>query len=284
MPRPARKPADEPQIEGEDDANTQPLDEASPQEQSLRTGQVSQGDDDFVAALARRAGHLPKEEWKRDPNKWVDAKTYLERLPDELDSLKERNRRTAQAAADAIEDQRRQARIDAQAEIRAAAEAQDPERAETAAKRLAQVSGPPPQTVTWMGRNAWFNEDPDAQLLAVNEINRIAASGGSIEDQLEAAEAKVRRRFPEHFGQAERPEPEGEVKLSERRVSQPPAVQGGQRGGEIRTKEKGFADIPPGDRALYAKHFSRRFESSGLKPDEAQAKYARSYWANRGEA
>lgn len=282
MARPARK-AEDPNIEGQDDTNTQALDEASQEGQTLRTGQVSEGELDLARSVAKRMGWTPKEDWKRDPSKWVDAPDFLENTPRELDTLKERNRRTAQAAADAIEDSRRQARIEAQAEVRAAAEAADPERAEAAAQRLAKVSGPPPQTVAWMGRNTWFNDDPDAQAMAINEINRMAGSGASIEDQLEAAEAKVKHRFPEHFGQAERPEPK-EVPLREsRHITTPPAVQAGTRGADVRTKEKGFADIPAGDRALYQRHFAKRFEQT-MKPDDAQKRYAASYWANRGEA
>ncbi len=282
MARPARR-VEEPQIEGHDDANTQVLDEASQEGQSLRTGQVAQGDE-FIQTLARKAGWTPKEEWKRDPTRWVDERTYLEHLPDELDSLKERNKRTAQAAADAIEDSRRQARIEAQAAVRAAAETQDPDAAEAAAKQLAKVSGPHPQTVAWMGRNPWFQDDPDATALAVNEIQRLAGQGASVDDQLQAAEAKIRKRFPEHFGQAERTESREEVPLSESRHNRtPPAVQAGTRGGEIRTKEKGFTDIPPGDRALYQRHFAKRFEQT-MKPEDAQKKYAASYWANKGEA
>jgi hypothetical protein len=78
-------------------------------------------------------GWTPKEDWKRDPAKWVDAPAFLEQTPRELEALKERNRRTAQAAADAIEDQRRQARSRRKPQIRAAAEAQDPDRPEAAA-------------------------------------------------------------------------------------------------------------------------------------------------------
>lgn len=244
----------------------------------LRTGPV--GEDDFLISLARKAKWVPKEEWKRDPDKWTDHRTYLERLPAELETLQERNRRTAQAAADAIEDERRRARAEAQTEIRAAAEAKDPERAEKAAERLAEASGPHPQTVAWMGRNTWFTEDPDARMLAAAEIQRVGATGASVEDQLAAGEAKARKLFPHYFGQAEeREEPKKEVRLSER--TPPPALQGGTRGTGSHTKEKGFGEIPAGDRALYDKHFRRKYETY-LKPDEAQAKYAKAYWANKG--
>lgn len=289
-------------------ANTNPtLDNAGQEEQALRTGQVAQGDDELIPRIARRFGWRPKEELDRVPNNWLDAKDYLERTPDQLTperfeelraqkrALEERLRRSAQAAADAIEDSRRQARIEAQAEIRAAAEAQDPERAELAAKRLAEIpSGPPPQTVAWIGKNPWFETDPLARDFATSIVNARAKAGASIDDQLDAAESEVRKRFPEHFPAEkrqerteERPSEGGrstEVRLSEsRRVQAAPAVAEGARGGGGAPKEKGFNDIPAGDRALYQQKLARKFEGRGKTPEEAKAIYAKAYWRELGE-
>ncbi len=261
----------------EDDTKP-PIDEGQEQGQSLRSGQVEDGQA-FIESVAKRAGWTPKEEWTRDPVKWTDAATYLENTPKEVKTLKERLSRTAQAAADAIEDQRRQARIDAQAEVRKAAEDKDPEAAVAAADKLAQASGPDPQTVAWIGKNSWFEDDEDARTMAIRETNRLAATGASIREQLEGAEAKVRKRFPEHFEEA--PKPKEEVTLRESRVA-PPPVASGSRGGGAPSKEKGFADIPAGDRALYQKHFAPRFERT-MKKEDAQAKYAASYWKNKGD-
>lgn len=279
------------------------LDETQDQEQTYRTGQVSEGDLDLMRRVASPLGWTPKEQWQRDPAKWEDADKFLERTATEVQALKERNRelqertkRTAQAAADAIEDQRRQARQEALAEVRAATEAQDADRSQRAAERLAQVSGPPPQTVAWMGRNTWFNEDPDAQLLAAHEINRLAASGASIEDQLAAAETKVKRRFPEYFDQAEDREEPRETRLSEsRRIA--PAVQAGTRNGTQmqQPKEKAFGDVPRDVQASYRKYFAKKFEEAarneGLRmgkpitPEQArmagETRYAASYWRNQ---
>ncbi|MDD1679580.1 MAG: hypothetical protein LUO93_10420, partial [Methanomicrobiales archaeon] len=131
-------------------------------------------------------------------------------------------------------------------------------------------------------RNPWFETDQVAQAAATAEINRLAAQKLPIEEQLDGAEALIRKRFPEYFGQAERAEP-AEARLSEVRPA-PPAVQRGTRGGESRPKEKGFADIPPGDRASYIRYFAKNYESYGLKPEEAQARYAKAYWSNKDEA
>lgn len=266
----------------QDDAAEKDLDSAPDAVSDYRSGAVAQGDDPFIEDLARRAKWTPKEEWKRDPDKWVDARTYLERLPDELETVKDRLKRTAQAADAVIEEERRRARDQALAEIKGAAEAGDAERAQRAAQQLERVAGPPPQTVAWMGRNQWFQQDPEAQGLAVAIINRRAAEGASIEDQLEAAEQAVKRRFPEHFGEVVRREPQDPKPEARRQVSQPPPVQSGTRGTEVRTtKERGFADIPPGDRALYEKHFAKRMKDMGLSPEDAQKRYAANYWREK---
>lgn len=228
--------------------------------------------------VAKRMGWRPKEEWTRDPDKWVDAPEYLEATPKAFETLRERTERNANAAAAVAEDARRVAREQAQAEIRAAAEAKDPERAERAAQDLARNSGPPPQTQAWLRKNGWFDTDLDAQALAVAEINRQAGSGASIERQLEAAEEKVRQRFPEHFGE---PEARRETRLSERPA---PVMAEGNRVGAQAPKVKGFREIGHADRELYNRKFRQRYEGQmGLKPEEGEALYARAYWKNLGE-
>ncbi len=280
MPRAARK-AVEP---AEEQINNEPLDNDTEAVSDYRTG-VVEGELELARSVAKRMGWTPKEDWKRDPTKWRDAPEFLENTPKELDALKERNRRTAQAAEAAIEDAQRRARQEAEAAVRAAAEAQDPDAAEAAARQLAKASGPPPAVAAWIARNEWFNTDPTARVLAASVTERLSQEGRSISEQLEGAEAEVKRRFPEHFGQAEPQEERREVPLREsRHVANPPAVQGGARGGEIRAKEKGFADIPAGDRALYTRHFAKRFEQTLGTPEAAQKKYAASYWANKGDA
>lgn len=279
MPRRAAAVAPKPD---EEQTDNEALDNGTQVVSEYRSGSV-EGELELARSVARRMGWTPQEEWKRDPARWVDAPEFLEKTPTELDTLKERLRRNSQAAADALEDERRKARIDAQNEIRAAAEAGDADRAARAAQQLEKASGPPPQTVAWIGRNAWFNEDEDARLMATTEVNRLAAQGASIEDQLAAAEAKVKKRFPEHFGQAEtRREPE-EVRTPDVRREAPiaPKVQGGTRSTDSRPRARTFADIPPGDRALFDKHFRRRFEGQLGSKDAAETKYAASYWREK---
>lgn len=281
MPRKAALKADaDLETETEAPEAAAPLDGDVDAVVEYRSGSVVEGELELARSVAKRMGWTPKEDWKRDPAKWRDAPEYLEQTPKELDSLKERLRRTSQAAADAVEDERRRARIEAQNEIKAAAQAGDAERAERAAQQLERVAGPPPQTVAWIGRNPWFQEDPDAQAMAVITINRLAQQGASIEDQLAEAERAVKRRFPEHFGQAERdqdPAPD-----TRRAAPIPPQVQApGRSSGDARTKAKTFADIPAADRAQAERFFIKRYMGHGLSKPDAEAKYAASYWRNK---
>lgn len=260
------------------------LDEHQEQDQHSGPVEVSEGELAVARSVAKRLGWTPKEDWKRDPSKWVDAPEFLDNTPKQIETLKERLKRTGQAAESVIEDNRRRMRAEIEAELNAAVEAQDPQGAKAAAERLADVKAeetkPHPATVKWIERNSWFEDDPDAQALARNAVVRAAKQGLSVEDQLEEAEKAVKRRFPEYFPSERRDEETRETKLSERKA---PLVQDGSRTTRTQSKEKAFADIPAGDRSLYTKHFQKRYESTGLKPDEAQAKYAKAYWANKGE-
>src|SRR5258706_13646106 len=183
MPR-ARKAEEADTIEREP-----PLDENQEQEQSYRTGQVSEGELDLARSVAKRMGWTPKEDWKRDPAKWVDAPDFLEQTPRELESLKERNRRTAQAASDAIEETQRRARAEAEDRVRLA---ETPDERVAAARDYAAASGPHPETLAWMGRNAWFNDDPDARNMAATEINRSAQACPSLFGQLSTVPSEVK--------------------------------------------------------------------------------------------
>ena len=116
--------------------------------------------------------------------------------------------------------------------------------------------------------------------MAVSVIEGLAQGGASIEDQLAAGEAEVRKRFPEYFS---RPEPKSEVRLSDVPRRDPPAVAGGSRtsGGGGKPKEKGWGDIPSFERGEMEKHFVRKFVRSGMTQDDARAKLAASYWSEK---
>ena len=243
----------------------------------IRTGQVSEDELTLARSVAKRMGWTPKEEWKRDPAKWVDAPDFLENTPRELELAKDRLRRNAQATEAVIEEERRRSRQQAIDELRAAERAGDTERANAAVERVQATEGPPPQIAAWIRENPWFNDDPAARALAAATTDRLKAR--PIAEQLEAAEQEVRRRFPEHFGQAETHEEPRETRLSE--VRRPPPMANGSRGPGSTPKEKGFSDIPAGDRATFNQKLLKHFRSRNMSEAEAQAKYAQSYWRDQ---
>jgi hypothetical protein len=294
--------ADAPAVQG---AANEPIDESRSERQSLRHGQVSEGELELSRAVASRTGWVPLEQWKRDPAKWVDADIYLERMPAEVERLKDRVKRTG-AVADAAQDARRQQeRIRAEADVRAAVKAGDEDGAVAASTRVAAASGPDPRTLAWVAANPWFEKDPVAKAAAMAEAQRRAAAGESVEDQLEGSEALIRRAFPEHFPdqrrapsdefeeddrreplqQPQRPSG-GEARLSDLRGAQrqAPEVQGGSRGGggqRARSREMGWGDIPAGERDQMDR-FVKRFERRGMKTQDAQYQLGVEYWRNKG--
>ncbi len=241
----------------------------------FRTGEV--GEDDFIESLARKAGWVSKEEWKRDPAKHSDARSYLERLPDELETAKDRLRRSAQANEAALEEARRQERQRALEEVRIAERAGDTAAADAAAARVRQAEGPPPQVQNWVRDNPWFNEDPDAADYARTITNRLAAEGRPVSEQLEAARSAVMKRFPEHSGQAETRQEPTEARLSE--VRRPP-VQAGTRGASSTPRERAWGDLAPAVRSAAAP-FVKAYQRKGFSEADAQARYARSYWSDQ---
>lgn len=268
----ARRRAETAVIEEDDDA----IDAGGEQGQASPEP-ASEGELEIARKVAKRLGWTPKEEWTRDPDKWRDADEFLDNTPREIDSLRERLRRAGQAAEDAIEEGRRRARAEAEAELRGAVREGDEDRAVAAADRVAKSAGPHPETVAWMSRNAWFETDPGARALAASEVERVAKSGGTIRDQLDAAEKLVRQRFPEHFGEVRTPE--RETRLSERKA--PPAVTGGSRATTTAPKEKGWSDLPREARDQATKHFIRQYQGYGLTEAQAQARYAKAYWRDQ---
>lgn len=251
MAQRAEQPAEAPEKDDVDEQN----------EAVEASQEISDAELELSRKVARRLGWVPKEEWKRNPSKWTDAPDYLEERPRVFDRLKGEAERTARAAADAIEEDRRRHREEAERKVR---EAQDPDERVKAARDLAQHTRPHPDAEAWVSRNPWFNSDPNARDLAAAIVNRGAARGLPIAEQLKAAEEEVRQRFPEHFDA----EPRREVRLSE--VRRAPQVQSGSRASQSQPKEKGFAELPRAAKDAFEQHFRK------LKLDPER--YAKKYW------
>ena len=256
---------------------------------------LGQADESPVQRYAKRFGWKPPEEFDGDPAKCQDAETYLERAADEDARLKEqlresreRLRRQGQVAADLADQAALRAREELAAEIRRKAEAGDTQGVTEATQRLIQAT-PDGRVEAWVNKNPWFRTDPKAEMVARVASDEAKRMGASIEAQLEAAEAEVRKRFPEHFGQDDhRTNGNGEVRLSDRRA---PVVEGGTRAAApLRSRTKTWNDIPGQDRYQMSASspnrpsqlamFTRKFGDE----NKAKIAMAQSYWREQGEA
>ena len=279
--------------------------EKQEEKQEEKSAEPIEAVESFKKEYASKLGWTTKETWEaagKNPDNWRDYEHFLNTSPAYMEKLRKTNReysqrieRNAAAAAAAIEEDRRVSREQAKQEAREAAKAGDEERAAAAVDRAAEA-GPPPETTAWMKKNPWFNDDQEAQAVAIAAVNRSAKAGATIAEQLQAAEASVKKRFPEYFEEEieELPEfvkrepvkeePKKEVKMSESsKVAAANDAPASARNRETSSKrEKGFADIPKGDQDLYEKFFARKFVSHGLTVDAARDKYAKTYWKNQG--
>ena len=263
MPRAKRA---DPVVEAEPDEQ---LDQST--ETDTLSGAIPEGVREILRPIVSKMGWAPKEDWKRDPAEWRDELQFLEQTPEVITRLKEQGERQARAAAAAIEEERSRKAEEATRIIR---ESDDPKIREAAAQSLRESVGPPPQTVAWMAKNPWFDSDPEAKQVAVRAIQRGVAIGLSIEDQLAAGEEAAKRVFPQYFSAGT------EQRLSDvrRQAPTPPQVQEGSRATASQPKEKGWAEVPRADREAFERHLLKAFMSKGQTREQAQAKYAESYW------
>lgn len=122
--------------------------------------------------------------------------------------------------------------------------------------------------------NPWYGNGPkadeDATAYAITIAQREFAKGASAEQQLTAAEAAVRKRFPELFDeQPKRDEPKTPLVNSPSRASRD-------------RKGTGFSDMPEVAR-LAANRFYEQAKMRGTAPDRKQyeADYAKTYFADQ---
>lgn len=227
--------------------------------------------DDPIASLASELGWVPKENFKGDPDKWRPADEFIragrdiqKTLSSELRSVKQEVERFGRVASEITADRVRQRDEYWQQQHAKAVDEGDHDAANLAVQerqKLAQtaIPSPPVEVNEWIGRNAWYNADPAAQLRAQEVAERLSRQGRSISEQLEAAERIVRKEFPEHFP----------VKAKE-----PPSTQtGSSRKAAPSNRAKGFADMPAESQKM-AQDMVRR--NPGLTIEAV----AKSYWAD----
>lgn len=232
-----------------------PLDDAvEPQEPTVQADEAGSAED-----RALTMGWTPKEQFKGDPAKWVDAETFVKRGEEFLPFLKANNKRQEREIAklrEAVDrsvqhiskaDQRayERARRDLEAELERAAEAGDTAGVKAVAKEIVdlekEVVAKPEDQPVWetpagkaaltefRSGNPWFEKDRVMTAAAV-EIAGELAEGGLIEPKAQLAE--VSRRMRVEFAH----------KFTNPRRADPAAVEGAGAG--RRTSAKGYSDLP----------------------------------------
>jgi hypothetical protein len=221
-------------------------------------------------ALASELGWCPKEEWRGDPEDWKPAKDFLKdtvRINKEerraRKNLEDKLARIARTTETIVQKTREDEAAKWQAKFQDAVDAGDSEAALKASKQLAKIelepAGPEPVVEDFAKRNAsWFKVDPIATEMAVRICDQYAHL--SADEQLEKAEAVIKKRFPEYFD-APKPRTKGPAEVAE------------QQGRTARTATdrgpKGFAHLPADAKAIALK-----FEKQGVSRED----FAKEYW------
>ena len=133
----------------------------------------SPGDGGAVEQQARELGWAPKEEFKGDPEKWVDAHTYVERGEQVLPLVKATNRRLREDLSRQAEEQRqlKEALSQSQATIQALQEYHESEIRDRVKRTREDL-------LANLG-TAIKDEDIDKQVQITDELTSLAAAEGA---------------------------------------------------------------------------------------------------------
>jgi hypothetical protein len=230
-----------------------------------------------VEKIAAELGWSPKDQWRGEQDKWQDASSFLKAgreitktVKGELRSVRQTLDTLTRTSADMMADRLAQQKAELEARLDRAVEEGDTAAVRTISREAAQLDAKAPVTPDatvndFIARHTWFNSDPAARAVAVAEAGRLGATGASVSDQLAAAEAAVRRRFPEHFPDAARMP-----------AKAPPAVAAPQsRSAAPQSRTKGWDDLPAEAKSMGNSVISR---VGGTKDD-----FAKRYWSAAGQ-
>ena len=199
-----------------------------------------------VESLARDLGWKPQDEFTLEPDRWVGAAQYIKSRGDKLSeartvakNARDEAKRIGATTERMMERARAEERDRLEADLQRQQDEGDTQAAVETARKLERASTPstPPETAAWLGRNQWMDTNPAARALAIGVCEQEAGKGLPQADQLAAAEAEVRRVYPQLFG--DRPSQREERKPA-------PATQPGTRTASVdRTGPKTQTDLPP---------------------------------------
>lgn len=241
-----------------------------------------------VEQLAVKMKWKPKDQYTGPEGKWKPAEEYIlaerdisQGLKDTVKGLKDTVDRLAATSTRQTERALKLQADEINARWEKAVEDGDKGAAAAAQREMASLEK---AVVTDLGNpeeefarsNPWYGKDDDATAYAQAISQREANKGKSVAQQLEAASAGVRKRFPELFDDAE-PAPKPGAKPPPGVNAPNSRASGGRRGTT-------FADLPAEAKAAanrFADLYKQRFNTD---PEVSKAEYAKDYFANIGAA
>lgn len=225
--------------------------------------------------FAKRHGWRSPDEYNNPNTPFMSAEEYLEKSLRKTDSVRKEvkdMRKTLdrvvgaseKAAVRAVEMERNRL----EAEFEARVEAGDAKGARAVEREIGNLEKDAASSRvnyedSFAERNPWYGKDDEATAYAVTISQREANKGKTPEEQLEAAETAVRKRFPELYDKPARKAPE---------VSAPTT-----RTSSLKPREKGYSDLPEEAKRAHAK-LDKEFKARGFKDGYSRDDYSRDYW------
>ncbi len=218
---------------------------------------------DPIEAEARKEGWSPKEEWRGDPDKWVDAATFVENgkkingilrsKVEKLESKLEQNLEATKEFREWTQKQQEKERKELKARIAQLEKEREEAISEGDGQRFTKVDREinelrsetvetkenPIQKIAeqWQSENKWYQprSDDEMSIYADGIADRVAAEGYEGRAYFNEITRRVKARFPDKF---ENP-----------RREQPASVESPGASRDRPTNGRSFKDLPPEDKA-----------------------------------
>lgn len=283
---------DKPEVETEGEVETEV--ETEVESETPSTDQEPEKRNDYEER-ASRMGWVPQEKFRGDPERWVDAKTFVEKGENELPILRERLRDSLRKQDESVrkldelqetvkefrgymtqaeERAYKRAKRDLEEQRNAAKDAGDFDRYDKVTQELTELdtSAKPvekreikpdpmkdPVFTGWVGDNKWFQDDPERAAYANGYGAYLNQTKPHLHGRafLDEITKAVKKEFPDKF---ENP-----------RRNDAPRVESGGNGAKGKSGGKSFDDLPQ-----EAKAACLRFEKQGLVK---RADYVKDYFA-----
>ena len=234
-------------------------------------------------AEAAKMGHSPKEKWRGDPDKWVDAKTFYERGTEILPIVKQQLRaerekvekiqqdvllfkqhleKTSKAELEAKIKELREQKKEAIDNADGAKVVQLDEQIDKLKETKVETSTPVhPAFPTWLKENPWYQADSELKAEADGIAIGLAQRGIQGQALFDAVTERIQKLFPDKF------EEKKEIRGAQRPGGQPP-----------KAGSKSYEALPADAKAAFKRFFDNKFYGKATL-DDAKKKYASEYFA-----